>query len=359
MKKKKICWVAWDKLTTPKAMGGLGLRDIQLFNQALLAKLAWRIVTEPSCLLARVLLGKYCHGKHFLEVDSPQACSHGWRGILHGRNLLTENIGKAVGNGQTIRLWKDSWMSLEKKQKPIGPIREADLDLTVSDLLTDDLKWNKARIKEVLPEFMSQIQLLQPSVIGAEDSYIWHPTVLGDYTTRSGYNAGAAAKCLNTNQTSQTEEFNWIKDVWNGQFSPKMKSFLWSIVQNAMPLGANLHSRGLPSAAQCKRCKEQEMNTHAFFTCPFARKVWNCIPLRQAVHIAAASTPSFKEIIVKFRSTVCLPPSGIVYSVLPWICWALWTARNTLIFEDKTFTPEETAQKGLRLAKEWSEANRT
>ena len=59
--KKKMCWVAWDKLTQPKGSGGLGFRDIQIFNQALLGKVAWRILTAPSSLLARTLMGKYCH----------------------------------------------------------------------------------------------------------------------------------------------------------------------------------------------------------------------------------------------------------------------------------------------------------
>lgn len=70
--------------------------------------------------------------------------------------------------------------------KAIGPIRQADLDLTISDLLTDDLKWNTSRIKEVLPEFLPQILSLQPSVKGAEDSYIWHATSSGVYSTNQG-----------------------------------------------------------------------------------------------------------------------------------------------------------------------------
>ena len=59
--KKKMSWVAWDRLTKSKAEGGLGFRDIQLFNQSLLAKIAWKIITVPDCFLARILKDKYCH----------------------------------------------------------------------------------------------------------------------------------------------------------------------------------------------------------------------------------------------------------------------------------------------------------
>lgn len=117
-----MCWVSWDTLTNPKAEGGLGLRDIQLFNQVLLAKLAWRILTVPNCLLTKILLGKYCHNKSILEVSVPTVCSHGWRSILHGLELLKPHLGKAIGNGMSTKVWQDSWISLEKNVKPIGPV---------------------------------------------------------------------------------------------------------------------------------------------------------------------------------------------------------------------------------------------
>lgn len=55
---KKMCWVSWEKLAKPKNAGGLGFREIVQFNDAMLAKLSWRILKEPTSLLARILLGK-------------------------------------------------------------------------------------------------------------------------------------------------------------------------------------------------------------------------------------------------------------------------------------------------------------
>lgn len=328
--KKKMCWVSWERMTAPKALGGLGLRDIQLFNQALLAKVAWRIVTTPDCLLARVLKGKYCQRAGFLDTNLPSSCSHGWRSILFGRDLLKENLGKAIGNGQTTKLWKDSWISLDEDVKSFGPNKEENMDLMVSDLLTTDLQWNTGRIKEILPALCEKILCIQPSRSGAEDLVVWQPSPTGIYSTRSGYFTAYTKSQYQPRSMEGT--FTWQRDVWNNTCSPKLRLFLWSIVNDALPIGENLQKRGMVSAINCPRCNEKETKMHIFFTCPFAKKVWNLIPLSRAVHIAAGM--KFTEALTRFREAICLPPTGIVGAILPWVIWAIWTSRNALIFEN-------------------------
>ncbi|XP_056855484.1 uncharacterized protein LOC130504893 [Raphanus sativus] len=133
-----------------------------------------------------------------------------------------------------------------------------------------------------------------------------------------------------------------------------MKVFLWSMIQKALPLGEQLQQRGIRADAFCYKCKGVESAMHIFFECPFAKEVWSLVPITQVVHLATCI--NLKDTIVAFRQVICLPPTGVSNNILPWICWAIWTARNMAIFENRTLSPEEVASKGIRLAREWSYA---
>lgn len=133
--KKKMCWVAWSTFTLPKHSGGLGFRDIETFNDALLAKIGWRLISDPQSLVARVLLGKYAWNSSFLDCPIPSTASHGWRSILAGRELLKKGLSWTVGNGERIRVWQDPWLSCDAPLTPIGPSTLATTNLMVSDRL--------------------------------------------------------------------------------------------------------------------------------------------------------------------------------------------------------------------------------
>lgn len=104
-------WVSWERLAKPKSAGGFGFREITQFNDALLAKLAWRMLKEPSSLLTKTLRGKYCLHSSFLEVHTPSSASHGWRGLLIGRDLLLKGLGWAIGSGREVGIWNEPWLS--------------------------------------------------------------------------------------------------------------------------------------------------------------------------------------------------------------------------------------------------------
>ena len=49
--RKKMHWRSWEWLSSPNFLGGLGFRDLQLFNQAMLGPLGmetFRLITEPN-----------------------------------------------------------------------------------------------------------------------------------------------------------------------------------------------------------------------------------------------------------------------------------------------------------------------
>lgn len=235
------------------------MRNIQAFNVAMLAKNSWRILTKPTCLLARLLLGKYCSNSDFFSTSCSSSASHGWKGVVAGCQLLKIQLGKAIGNGETTKIWEDSWIFPSHRFVPFGPPSEESSNYVVKDLLVrDTAEWNRPMVDSLLPELAADIYLIRHSTLQTEDKFCWHKMKSGSYSVKSGYYAWQE-ESTNPQLLSPTiTDFNWKKFVWQEETAPNQQIFPWKLCRNALPLGTNLQIRGISTPGTCPHCFELE-----------------------------------------------------------------------------------------------------
>ncbi|XP_060963728.1 uncharacterized mitochondrial protein AtMg00310-like [Cannabis sativa] len=107
---RKIHWKSWSSLCKSKFHGGLDFRSMKAFNQALLAKQAWRILQAPSSLVAQLLKARYYPHSSFLDSGKGHRPSLVWNSISWGKTLLQSVLRSSVGNGTSISIYKDAWI---------------------------------------------------------------------------------------------------------------------------------------------------------------------------------------------------------------------------------------------------------
>ncbi|XP_075483774.1 putative mitochondrial protein AtMg00310 [Primulina tabacum] len=66
--KKGMHWMSWERLCRPKFHGGMSFRNLRAFCKAWLAKQVWRVIYDPTSLLARVLKARYFKHTDILSI---------------------------------------------------------------------------------------------------------------------------------------------------------------------------------------------------------------------------------------------------------------------------------------------------
>jgi hypothetical protein len=104
----KIHWKAKKDLFKPKFSGGLGFREMHLFNLAMLAKQGWRLHTNPTSLLSQCLKAKYYPHSDVLKSQIGNKPSFTWRSIHQAIWVLNKGSCWKVGLGSKINIWRDN-----------------------------------------------------------------------------------------------------------------------------------------------------------------------------------------------------------------------------------------------------------
>jgi hypothetical protein len=103
-KTNKIHWLSWENLTRSKKDGGLGFRDLHLFNLAMLSRQAWRLLTSPNTHCGQVLKARYFPNSDILHCVPRDGISYSWRSILKGADLLKEGVIWRIRNGEKMKI---------------------------------------------------------------------------------------------------------------------------------------------------------------------------------------------------------------------------------------------------------------
>ena len=92
-------------MTKSKMVGGMGFRDLAMFNDSLLAKQAWRLLHNKTSLFYKVFKDRFFPNTTIMEATDSRIGSYAWKSILIGRDIIQRGSRWRVGNGEKISIW--------------------------------------------------------------------------------------------------------------------------------------------------------------------------------------------------------------------------------------------------------------
>lgn len=308
----KIHWKRWKLLCKSKGEGGMGFRSFVHFNQAMLAKQAWRLFENPNSLLGRLLKHRYFPRTSFFDAHPGHSPSLTWQGILWGRELLLKGLRYKIGNGRHVRSGMDPWIPGHNEFKPISYRGEP--SASVSNYILDTMEWDLDLLHENFSQLdVERISTIPLSYYCSQDRLIWHYDTSGIYSVKSGFHLASTLADASHESTS-TDFKSWWRYFWSLRLPQKVKIFAWKILHNALPVASALHKRQVITSALCSRCKTTwESIGHALFTCRYAKEVWKrstfLIDFKKANHMHQGDYLIYLATLMdknKFELLVCI-----------------------------------------------------
>ncbi|XP_075645160.1 uncharacterized protein LOC142616177 [Castanea sativa] len=251
--------VAWDKVCLPIEMGGLGLRKVVSFNQALLGKWLWRYGHEDTHLWRWVISSKYGEDQRGWRTRDCRR-SHGcslWRSINEGWEDFSKHLSFVVGQGTRIRFWHDRWIGNDtlKVLYPELYVCSSVKDACISEVLwipeggtvrVWNLTFYRAFEDWELTASFSLPRLIQSRIPqgSRRDTLYWRLKGDGMFDTRSYYLAIRGASN------------SWLpwKGVWKPKIPKRVAFFLWSAAHGRILTLDNLMLKGRPLVNRCCLC---------------------------------------------------------------------------------------------------------
>ncbi|KAJ9557048.1 hypothetical protein OSB04_011662 [Centaurea solstitialis] len=102
--------VAWSDVCTPLRAGGLGFKNLAVWNKALLAKHVWNLASKRESLWVSWVNQTALRNSHFWAARKSSRWSWVLSKIMVLRPLFREFIKTQLGDGNDTHAWEDYWL---------------------------------------------------------------------------------------------------------------------------------------------------------------------------------------------------------------------------------------------------------
>ncbi|KAI3704850.1 hypothetical protein L1987_75079 [Smallanthus sonchifolius] len=284
---KKTHWVAWERVTAPIKMGGLGLSKLKEVNTSLLCKWIWRYKSEDLNLWKQVINSIHGSNRSWNLIPVNKQINGVWKSIVAmvesikvGNVSFFQNIKGVVGNGRDIQFWIDPW-TCNRPLKEMFPALfrlETNKRCLVFDrydrlALSFSNKWEWRRWPSTVAEvsewdvLVSMLQVF--SLTEAPDRWEWIGGDQADFSVKAVKNF-----LRSDNDYSSNFVFKWSKWV-----PKKCNIFIWRAEMGRIATVDALRRRNCFSGdSTCVLCDDfDESADHLLCACSVASNVWSMV----------------------------------------------------------------------------------
>ncbi|KAJ4787901.1 RNA-directed DNA polymerase (reverse transcriptase)-related family protein [Rhynchospora pubera] len=332
-----MSFVSWKKVCQKTENGGLGVKDLQLFGEALFLKLVWSLMADDDKAWVQVCKAKYFPVVGFWRAKKGGSGSRMWGQIVKMREFFKNDVTWHLGTGETVNVLSQPWFQNWTVQHEATHI---DRKMKVRSLIDEQNgDWHLQELTRLFQR--DQVQCIlrshnKPDLLTTQrDRLVWHKTNSGTYSVKEGY------KELTQMQPAMqgVQTVNWLS-IWNCKsITPKVQIFLWRLLSRALPVAVNMHARiaGFPPTRQ--RCNEEnEYEMHCLFFCHTSRQVWFGSQLGLRVHELPLNV---NTAIQQIMGSLDEEGNKIFANTL----WEIWKERNKAVIERGHFKSHAVIQR--------------
>lgn len=250
--------------------------------------------------------------------------------ISYGLELLKKGLVWRVGNGRSIRVWRDNWIPRPFSYKPITLQGRCRIRF-VSELLDGNGAWNIGLLHEFfLPVDVAEIVKIRASPRLEDDTLAWGHK-FGNFSVKSAYNLAfdEVHRGLATGSSSRPDgRRSCWKLIWSCEVPPTVRNHAWKVATNALPTWQKKFSRGLENDDICPVCgDEPEVNFHPFLRCPLSRELWRTMSSVWTL----LEIDLVQNIGKEWLLCALAPLSDVERSMLLMTIWRAWIIRNEVV----------------------------